>query len=136
MLNTFLHTPIQFNSILSTLSSSHFDVFPFKFGAFGACFESWRHLLSSRDTYILFSLFFCTLRFFKALPLSCDGRLDDMEVVSTLRATALLKHCIFSDLDDYLCDFLDVISSTDSKDNFSSLDFCTENDSAPKRPRT
>lgn len=82
-----------------------------------------------------FVCFSAHLDFFKAPLVSRDGRSDEMEVMSTPRATVPQKCCIFSDLDDYLRDFLGEISSTDHEDNFSLSNFGTESDSAPNRPR-
>lgn len=117
--------PCLFN-ILLTISSSNFDAFSFEFDAFRVRSEIQRNLLSGRHTYILFCLFFCAPQFLKAPLVSYNGRSDDTDIVSTSCGTVPWKRRFFSDVEDSTRDFLDDISSTDSMDNFSSLDFSTE----------
>lgn len=88
--------------------------------------ETWLHLLSSGDAYILFAFVFSRGEHCQ----SRDGRSGDMAMTSTSRAIALRKRCVSSNLDKLTHDFLGDISSTDSEGNFYSWDFSMESKSA------
>lgn len=57
------------------------------------------------------------------LPDSCDELSEHVAMASTSRVTAPSKRRISGNLDAPTREFLDNISSTDSEDNFYSLDF-------------
>lgn len=58
---------------------------------------------------------FCTQEFSKAPPVSCNGRSDDTELVSTLHSVVPQARHIFSNVEDSTSNFLDDISNTDSE---------------------
>lgn len=93
-LNTFLPTPIQINGTVYQRFRSNFDVVSFEFGVCWVHSETWLHLLSSGDAYILFAFVFSRgVDFFlKALPESWRSLWrygDDVDIARNRTAEAL-----------------------------------------------